>query len=44
MALELSNLAIVNYPNCIPVFIEKIKIQFLLKNWDETIDTVKRYF
>ncbi|KAM7105392.1 tetratricopeptide repeat protein 21B [Molossus nigricans] len=41
-ALETVNQIIVNFPNFLPAFVQKMKLQLALQDWDQTIDTAQR--
>ncbi|XP_007539386.1 tetratricopeptide repeat protein 21B isoform X1 [Erinaceus europaeus] len=41
-ALETVNQIIMKYPNFLPAFTKKMKLQLALQNWDQTIDTAQK--
>ncbi|XP_048165484.1 tetratricopeptide repeat protein 21B isoform X3 [Corvus hawaiiensis] len=41
-ALEIVNQIIANFPNFIPAFIKKMKLQLALQDWEQTIETAHR--
>ncbi|XP_029461519.1 tetratricopeptide repeat protein 21B isoform X2 [Rhinatrema bivittatum] len=41
-ALEIVNQIIINYPNFIPAFIKKMKLQLALQDWEQTLETAQR--
>ncbi|CAL8090938.1 unnamed protein product [Calicophoron daubneyi] len=41
-ALDMLNVAVVNYPTYLPALLEKMHIQLMLQDWDQTIDTAQR--
>nr|XP_033800547.1 tetratricopeptide repeat protein 21B [Geotrypetes seraphini] len=41
-ALETVNQIIANYPNFIPAFIKKMKLQLALQDWEQTMETAQR--
>ncbi|XP_061199524.1 tetratricopeptide repeat protein 21B isoform X2 [Neopsephotus bourkii] len=41
-ALETVNQIIANFPNFIPAFIKKMKLQLALQDWDQTVETAHR--
>jgi len=41
-ALDVMSRAVVSYSNFLPGFIEKMKLQLALNDWDQTIDTARR--
>lgn len=41
-ALELTNHAIVSFPNFLPALIEKMKIQLALQDWEQAVETANR--
>lgn len=42
-ALELVNQVVVNYQNFLPAFVEKMKLQLALQDWDNTLEAAQRY-
>ncbi|XP_037998869.1 tetratricopeptide repeat protein 21B isoform X3 [Motacilla alba alba] len=41
-ALEIVNHIIANFPNFIPAFIKKMKLQLALQDWEQTVETAHR--
>ncbi|KAH9507420.1 Tetratricopeptide repeat protein 21B [Bulinus truncatus] len=41
-ALELVNQVVVSQPNFLPAFIEKMRLQLALQDWDQTLETAQR--
>ncbi|PVD35924.1 hypothetical protein C0Q70_02893 [Pomacea canaliculata] len=41
-ALELVNQVVVNYQNFLPAFVEKMKLQLALQDWDNTLEAAQR--
>ncbi|XP_051479134.1 tetratricopeptide repeat protein 21B isoform X2 [Apus apus] len=42
VALEMVNQIIANFPNFIPAFIKKMKLQLALQDWDQAVETAHR--
>ncbi|KAB1278603.1 Tetratricopeptide repeat protein 21B [Camelus dromedarius] len=41
-ALETVNQIIMNFPSFLPAFVEKMKLQLALQDWDQTVETAQR--
>ena len=41
-ALDVVNSALVNSPSCLPLYLEKMRIQMALQEWDVAIETAQR--
>ncbi|KAF6773261.1 hypothetical protein AHF37_06976 [Paragonimus kellicotti] len=41
-AMDVVNIVIVNFPKYIPALIEKMRLQLMLKDWDQAIDVAQR--
>lgn len=41
-ALELINQVVVNFQGFLPAFVEKMKLQLALQDWDQTIEGAQR--
>lgn len=41
-AVEVINPAIISNQSCLPLYIEKMKIQLALNEWENVIDTARR--
>ncbi|KAF8572456.1 hypothetical protein P879_02170 [Paragonimus westermani] len=41
-AMDIVNIVIVNFPKYIPALIEKMRLQLMLKDWDQAIDVAQR--
>ncbi|KAF7255838.1 hypothetical protein EG68_07851 [Paragonimus skrjabini miyazakii] len=41
-AMDVVNIVIVNFPKYIPALIEKMRLQLVLKDWDQAIDVAQR--
>ncbi|XP_037379346.1 tetratricopeptide repeat protein 21B isoform X1 [Talpa occidentalis] len=41
-ALETVNQIITNFPNFLPAFVKKMKLQLALQDWDQTVETAQR--
>ena len=43
MALDVINQIVVGYPTFLPAYIEKMRLQLALQDWDQTLETAQRF-